>query len=94
EYILNPQDLGFSLATPADLLGGDAPQNAAILRDIFNGAKGPKRDVVALNAAAALYVSGVASNLKDGVAKARQALDSGAAKATLEAWVGFSNNPS
>ncbi len=93
EYILNPQDLGFSLATKEDLLGGDAPQNAAILRDVFSGAKGPKRDVVSLNAAAALYVSGMATNLKDGVAKVKAALDAGAAKTTLEKWAAFSQNP-
>lgn len=92
EYILNPQDLGFSLATKEDLLGGDAPQNAAILRDIFSGTKGPKRDVVALNAAAALYVSGLAANLKEGVAKVKAALDSGAAAKTLADWMEFSKN--
>jgi anthranilate phosphoribosyltransferase len=93
EYVLNPQEFGFSLATKEDLLGGDAPQNAAILLEIFGGAKGPKRDIVVLNAAAALYVSGLATSIKEGVAKARQALDSGAAKKTLEIWVEFSQNP-
>ena len=93
EYILNAQDLGFSTAVKEDLLGGDAPQNAGILRDIFSGVKGPKRDVVVLNAAAALYVSGLAANLKEGVAKAKAALDSGATAKTLADWVEFSKNP-
>jgi anthranilate phosphoribosyltransferase len=93
EYVLNPQDLGFSLAAKEDLLGGDAVQNAAILREIFDGAKGPKRDIVVLNAAAALYVSGLVANIMEGAAKARAALDSGAAKVKLEAWVDFSKNP-
>ena len=92
EYILNAQDLGFSAATKEDLLGGDAVQNAQILSDIFGGAKGPKRDIVVLNAGAALYVSGLAPNLKDGVSKAKTTIDSGAAKATLEKWVEFSKN--
>ncbi len=93
EYILNPQDLGFSLATKEDLLGGDIAENASILRNIFAGVKGPKRDVVVLNAAAALYVSGRAANLKEGVAQAKASVDSGAAKATLENWVEFSKHP-
>jgi anthranilate phosphoribosyltransferase len=93
EYILNPQDLGFSLATKEDLLGGDVAQNAAILRDVFDNAKGAKRDIVILNAAAALYVAGIAPTLKEGVLKARAALESGAARATLEHWVNFSRNP-
>ncbi len=90
---INPQDFGFALAKKEDLLGGDAPQNAAILREIFGGLKGPKRDVTVLNAAAALQVSGLAANLKEGVAKAAAAVDSGAAKAKLEKWVEFSKNP-
>jgi len=92
EYILNPQDLGFSLATRNDLLGGEAPENAAILREVFTGTKGPKRDVVALNAAAALYISGQVPSLKDGVAKIKSTLDAGAAKSKLDEWVEFSKS--
>lgn len=90
EYILNPQDLGFSLCEKNDLVGGDAPENAAILRSIFQGKKGAPRDIVVLNAAAAIYVSGEANSLKEGVTLAIRAIDSGAAQATLEKFVAFS----
>ena len=89
EYILNPQDIGFSMAMKEDLMGGDIARNAEILREIFDGAKGPKRDIVALNAGAALYVAGLAKNLKEGSQLAMKALESGAAKKTLQDWVAF-----
>ena len=92
EYVLNPEDLGLPLCSLADLKGGDAPANAAILRGIFDGKKGPARDVVLLNASAALYVAGLAPNLKDGVALARKSIDSGAAKETLAKWVALSRS--
>jgi anthranilate phosphoribosyltransferase len=87
EYILNPQDLGFSLATREDLQGGDIARNAEVLREVLSGAKGPKRDIVLLNAGAALYVAGIAASIKEGAALAAKAIDEGKAAATLEAWV-------
>jgi anthranilate phosphoribosyltransferase len=96
EYVLNPEDLGLSLAAQADLQGGDLAENANILRQIFAGQKGgamtAKRDIVALNAAAALYVGGLVPNLKVGVAKALSTIDSGAAAKTLAAWVALSQS--
>ncbi len=89
EFILNPQDLGFSLATREDLLGGDVARNAEIIREILSGAKGPRRDIVVLNAGAALYVAGLAKSIKEGAALAAKAIDEGAAKATLEKWAAF-----
>ena len=89
EYILNPQDLGYSLATKEDLLGGDIARNAQILREIFDGARGPKRDIVTLNAGAALYVAGLAKTLKEGTQLAAKAIDEGKAKETLAKWVQF-----
>jgi anthranilate phosphoribosyltransferase len=89
EYILNPQDLGYSMAMKEDLSGGDIARNAEILREIFDGAKGPKRDIVTLNAGAALYVAGLAKTLKEGTVLATQALESGAAKKTLSDWIDF-----
>jgi anthranilate phosphoribosyltransferase len=86
EYILNPQDLGFSLATREDLQGGDIARNAEVLREVLSGAKGAKRDIVLLNAGAALYVSGIAASIKDGAAIAATAIDSGKAAQTLEEW--------
>jgi anthranilate phosphoribosyltransferase len=90
DYILNPQDLGFSLCTAADLQGGDAPVNAAIIRGILEGKRSPATDIVLLNAAAALYVGGLAKDLQDGVALARKSIESGAARKTLESWIAFS----
>jgi anthranilate phosphoribosyltransferase len=90
EYVLNPEDLGLSLCDPADLKGGDAAVNAGILRAILDGRKGAPRDITVLNAAAALYVSGLAPTLKEGVAQARKSIDSGAAKETLAKWVALS----
>jgi anthranilate phosphoribosyltransferase len=89
EYILNPQDLGFSLATREDLQGGDIARNAEVLREVLNGAKGPKRDIVLLNAGAALYVAGLAKSIKDGAALAAKTIDEGKAARTLSDWAGF-----
>jgi anthranilate phosphoribosyltransferase len=87
EYILNPEDLGFSLCSKADLLGGDAARNAALIRGVLDGKKGAPLDIVLLNAGAALYVAGLAADLKGGVALARKSVESGAAKRVLEGWV-------
>ena len=92
EFILNPEDLGLSLCTPEDLQGNDAVHNAAILRSIFSGKKGPPRDIVTINAAAALYVGGLVANLKEGVLLAQRTLDSGAANATVDAWAKLSQS--
>src|SRR5690606_3239571 len=62
DYILNPQDLGFSLCTPGDLMGGDAARNAAIIRGILAGERSPALDIVLLNAGATLYVGGLAGD--------------------------------
>ncbi|HKT69633.1 MAG TPA: hypothetical protein VJP83_09360, partial [Terriglobales bacterium] len=73
------------------LQGGDTPlSNAAILESILTGAeRGPKRDVVLLNAAAALEAAGLAANLKEGVAHASNAIQSGAARKTLQSLRDF-----
>jgi anthranilate phosphoribosyltransferase len=88
---LDPQDLGFEVAAPDDLLGGEPEENAIITRAILAGEdRGPKRDVVLLNAAAALLVGGIAADLQDGIAKATESIDSGAASRTLERLVEYS----
>ncbi len=92
EYILNPQDLGFSLCTAGDLMGGDATVNATIIRGVLEGKKSPAADIVLLNAGAALYVGGLAPDLKGGLALARKSIDSGAARKTLDAWVSHSRS--
>jgi anthranilate phosphoribosyltransferase len=93
-FVLDPQDLGLPRAAVADLAGGSAEENAAITRSILEGETGPRRDVVLLNAGAALVAGGVAGSVAEGMALAGDSIDSGAAKATLEALVSFSNGRS
>ena len=78
-----PEDAGIDRATLADLAGGDAMENAAIVEAILNGEAGPKRDAVVLNTAFVAVVADKADNLVDGVALARGAIDSGKALAIL-----------
>ncbi|MDR3091587.1 MAG: anthranilate phosphoribosyltransferase [Clostridiales bacterium] len=84
KYSVSPGDLGLGTARPADLVGGSARDNANITQNILRGEKGPKRDIVLLNSAAALYASGVAEDMKKGVEMAREAIDSGKALKKLE----------
>jgi anthranilate phosphoribosyltransferase len=88
-FELTPADFGVEPADAAALRGGDVAENAAIARAILNGERGPRRDVVLVNAGAALCVAGVASSARDGAERARQTIDSGAARAKLEAWAAF-----
>jgi len=87
---LEPAELGFERASLDDLAGGDAESSAAIARAVLEGESGPRRDVVLLNAGAALEVAGRAPSLADGVRVAAETIDSGAAAAALERWVGAS----
>jgi anthranilate phosphoribosyltransferase len=87
---LDPAELGFERASLDDLAGGDADSSAAIARAVLGGEPGPRRDVVLLNAGAALEVAGRAPSLADGVQVAADTIDSGAAAAALERWVGAS----
>lgn len=84
---IDPRALGLSLARSEDLRGGDAAENAAILRAVLDGEGGPRRDVVLLNAAAALWISDTVGNLEEGLDRARASVDSGAARAKLDALV-------
>jgi anthranilate phosphoribosyltransferase len=86
-FEIDPRALGLALGESRDLRGGDATENAAILRAILAGEKGPRRDVVCLNAAAALWVADAVPSLEAGLAAARESLDSGAAAARLDALV-------
>jgi len=76
---ISPRDVGLPIAPIETLRGGDAPQNAGILRSIFGGEQGPRRDVVLLNAAAVLVAAAVAADLQDGVKRAAAAIDRGGA---------------
>lgn len=88
--VLEPLDLGIARASAQDLRGGTPDENTAIARRVIAGEPGPLRDVVLLNAAAALVVADVAADLEDGVARAASSIDSGAAASTLERWVATS----
>ena len=90
---LDPRDLGFAPARPEDLRGGDPDENALITRDVLAGEDhGPRRDVVLLNAAAALVAGGAAADLKEGVAHAAESIDSGAAMHALDGLIAYSQN--
>lgn len=78
-YQVSPEDVGIKRCRPEDLKGGDAQVNADILKKIFEGEKGPKRDAVVLNSAAALVVSGIAKDFKEGVRLAEESIDQGRA---------------
>lgn len=86
-----PRDARLNVASPADLKGGNAEENAAAIREVLTGKAGPFRDVVILNAAAALIVAGKAETLKEGAELAARSIDSGAAKGRLEKLVEISN---
>jgi anthranilate phosphoribosyltransferase len=89
EYEIDPRSLGLAHTDRAGIAGGTAADNGRKIRAILAGEPGPGRDIVLLNAAAALVVGGVATDLEDGVARARQALDSGAAARKLEELAAF-----
>jgi anthranilate phosphoribosyltransferase len=91
--VLDPADLDVPIARKADLVGGDAAHNAEVARKVLAGERGPARDIVVLNAAAALTVAGLATDLLDGLRKAAESLDSGNAAGTLAHWVEVSNRP-
>jgi anthranilate phosphoribosyltransferase len=90
-FYIHPSDFGVPRASADDLRGGDAGQNAGIIRQLLGGQPGPHRDVVAFNAGAALFVAGKVPSVDDGIRAARAAIDSGAAGATLAAMARLSN---
>ncbi len=90
-FEISPEDVGISRAEPADLKGGDAETNAAAIRAVLGGEAGPFRDIVLMNAGAALVVAGKADDLAAGVARAAQSIDEGAALDRLRKLVEVSN---
>jgi len=89
-FSIEPGSLGLAAATTRDIEGGDATENAALLRGILAGdITGPPRDIVLLNAAAGLLVTGKTDSLETGIEEAGKAIDSGAAIAVLEQWRDF-----
>ena len=89
-FYVHPADFGFAKASPEALKGGDAALNAEIVRGVLDGRRGAPRDVVLLNAGAGLFVAGRADSVSEGVTLAAAALDSGAARTTLDRMVGSS----
>ena len=89
-WTVTPEQVGVARSSLADIAGGDAVRNAELLRAVLECEHGPRRDVVLLNAAAALVVAGTAEDLADGVARARESIDSGRAAGVLESLVATS----
>ena len=89
---IDPREVGIAYAKLSDLTVNSADESADALRRIFNGEKGPRYDIAALNAAAALVVAERVANLVAGLDLARQALDAGRARQTLEALVRYSQS--
>jgi anthranilate phosphoribosyltransferase len=92
-YEVTPEEFGIARAPLTALAGGDAAENAAIIRAVLAGEPGPRRDVVVLNTAAALVAAGRADHLKDAVHLAAEAIDSGAAQRKLDLLIAFTGNP-
>jgi anthranilate phosphoribosyltransferase len=90
-FEVRPEDAGLERATLAQLKGGDAQVNAAAIREVLGGEPGPFRDIVLLNAAAALIVGGKAASLAEGLARAGRAIDTGAAAQALDKLVAITN---
>lgn len=85
-YTLTPEEVGIpARASLADLAGGDAAENARLLVEVLEGQPGPRRDIVALNAAAGITAAGLAGDLREGLQRAYESIDSGAAREKLKA---------
>ena len=91
--VIRPEDFGFTRCSREALRGGTPAENARITLDILNGAPGPKREAVLLNAGAALYIAGKAESMKEGIVLAAKLLDSGKALDVLQRFVEVSNRP-
>ncbi len=90
-YEVTPEEFGLKRAPLEAISGGDVQENAAIIRGILAGEQSPRRDVVLLNASAALVAAGRAETIGEAMPQAAASLDSGAARAKLEALVEFTN---
>ncbi len=91
-YEITPEEFGITRAKKEDISGGDAAENAEVVRDVFSGAEtGPKRDVIALNAGCGLYIAGKAASIAEGVTLAEDLIASGKAQEKLEEFVAATN---
>ena len=91
-YEITPEQFGFKRCEKADLVGGDAKENADIIRAILNGEKGPKRDAVVLNAAAAIHIAKENVSIEQAIAMAEEAIDSGKAAKQLDTFINATQN--
>ncbi|HHV15281.1 MAG TPA: anthranilate phosphoribosyltransferase, partial [Gelria sp.] len=91
-YTINPATLGMAPVGLEAIRGGDKGSNVKIIRDIFVGVPGPYRQVVVLNAAAALMTAGRARDMQEGMLVAAEAIDSGKSRATLQAMISYSRD--
>lgn len=92
DYFITPEDMGLSTAKAEDISGGTIEDNAKTTLDILGGEKGPKRDIVVLNAGAAIYTTGLTDSIEGGVRLAEQAIDNGSAMKKLEELRELSNS--
>ncbi|NVM22120.1 MAG: anthranilate phosphoribosyltransferase [Desulfobacterales bacterium] len=90
-YSVAPEDFGLSRADMSDIKGGDVQENAAIIRQIFDGRPGPRRDMVLLNAGAAFYAAGKATDMREGIKMAAESIDSGTAAQKLDQLIEKTN---
>ena len=90
-YVITPEQFGLARCSKEDLVGGTPKENAEITRAILGGEKGPKRDAVVLNAAAALYAAGRCADWESAIRLAKETIDSGKALKQLEAFIRCSN---
>jgi len=93
-FEVTPEDFGLPRAKPDSLKGGSAQDNAKLLRSILSGKKGAQRDIVLMNAAAALLAGDKVATLGQGITLAEQAIDNGKALQKVEELISFSHNPS
>jgi anthranilate phosphoribosyltransferase len=91
-FYIHPADVGLSKASPESLRGADAPHNASIAKTVLAGERGPARDIVVLNTAAALLVAGAEDTIEKGLARAADAIDTGRAAAVLEKLTAVSHS--
>ena len=88
-FDLTPEEYGFKRATIREIEGGNARRNGQIVRHVLEGKKGPKRDMVLLNAAAAFVVTGLDQDMQSGMARASHVIDAGQALHKLDRLVAF-----
>jgi anthranilate phosphoribosyltransferase len=91
-FELNPEEYGFLRARPESIRGGSVPGNAMIIREVLGGHKGPRRDMVLLNAAAAFVAAGLDDDFQGGIERANDSIDSGRSREKLDHLIAFSRS--